>query len=131
MEKQSFPQLSKLRRFMKQLAVMATVLLIVALVLKLIEVHYSDDLLIVGFGTLAIVALFLGKIYPAPADTPMQPIWNFAMRNTGYSLAVLMIGALFALMHWPGSKVMLVAGAIALLACGAAWLFYIIRKNRQ
>ena len=121
----------QLRRFLKQVVIMGAALLLVALVLKLAGVHYNDALLTVGFGTLAIVAFFLDRLFPAPADALMGAIWNFAMRLTGYSAAVALMGALFVLQHWPGGKPMLVAGGISLLACGLVWLFYIIKKNNN
>ena len=116
---------------MQKVAIMGGVLLLAALVLKLAGVHYNDALLTVGFGVLAIVALFLGSLFPAPADAPMNSIWNFAMRLTGYGAAVALMGALFVLQHWPGGKTMLAAGGIALLACGLVWLFYILKRNNN
>ncbi len=122
---------AQLRRFMKLVAVMGSVLLLVTLVLKLAGVHYNDALLTTGFGTLAIVAFMLGKIFPANSETPMAPIWNFAMTITGYSLASALIGLLFLMQHWPGSKTLLLLGLGSLLLSGAAWLFYFLRRNRQ
>ena len=120
---------ARLRRFMKQVAVMGGVLLLVALVLKLAGVHYNDALLIVGFGTLALVAFLLGYVFPTDAAAPMAQIRDFAMKLLGWSLAVVLMGALFVLMHWPGGKTMLLAGGISLAVAAIAWLFYFVRRN--
>ena len=126
----------KFRPFMKQVAIMAGALLLVALVLKLAGVHYNDALLTVGFGTLAIVAFLLDKIFPTPikgldTDSPhLLNIWKFAMKLTGYSLAVALIGLLFVLQHWPGGKTMLYVGVLSLLVCMGSWLYYVIKRNK-
>ena len=126
----------KFRTFMKQVAIMGGVLLLVALVLKLAGVHYNDELLTVGFGTLAIVAFLLDKVFPNPikgldTDSPhLLNIWKFAMRLTGYSLAVALIGLLFVLQHWPGGKTMLYVGVLTLLVCLGFWLYYVIKQNK-
>jgi len=116
---------------MMLVALMGGVLVLVALVLKLAGVHYNDALLTTGFGTLAIVAFFLGKLFPAKPDTPMAQIWNFGMTLTGYSLAAALIGLLFVLQHWPNGKMVLAVGAGSLLLTGVVWLFYFVRWKRQ
>ena len=126
----------KFRHFMKQVAIMAGALLLVALVLKLAGVHYNDALLTVGFGTLAIVAFLLDKIFPTPikgmdTDSPhLLNIWKFTMKLTGYSLAVALVGLLFVLQHWPGGKTMLYVGVLSLLVCLGSWLYYVIKRNK-
>ena len=93
----------KFRPFMLKVAIMGGVLLLVALVLKLAGVHYNDALLTVGFGTLAVVAFFLGQMFPGTYRVG-APLWKFAMTLTGYSLAAALIGVLFIIMHWPGGE---------------------------
>ena len=121
---------------MKQVAIMGGGLLLVALVLKLAGVHYNDALLMVGFGTLAIVAFLLDKIFPTPikgmdTDSPhLLNIWKFAMRLTGYSLAVALIGLQFVSQHWPGGKTMFYVGVLSLLVCMGSWLYYVIQRNK-
>jgi len=122
---------ARLRRFMKMVAVMGGALVLVALVLKLAGVHYNDALLTTGFGTLAIVAFYLGKLFPAKPDTPMAQIWNFGMTLTGYGLAAALIGLLFVLQHWPGGKMVLAIGGGSLLLTGLIWLYYFLRRNKQ
>lgn len=118
------------RRFMKQLAVMGGALLLVGLVLKLAGVQYNNALLIVGFGTLAIVAFLLGKLFPADPAAPLAPIRNFSMTITGYSVATALLGLLFVFMHWPGARTMLYLALIALAICAIAWLYYFLRRNK-
>ena len=114
--------------FMKNLALMAVVLTLVAFVLRLRGVQVGDTLLIVGMGTLSIVALFLGWLFPCP-DERGSGLWKFAMTLTGFSLTVVIIGLLFRLMHWPGGFTMLIAGAVAFVVSAIAWLLYF--RNRK
>ena len=122
-------QVPQLRKFVGYLAIMGGVLLLAALAFSLMGVHYNDALLIVGFGTLALVAFLLGYVFPTDAAAPMAPIRDFAMKLLGWSLAVVLMGALFVLMHWPGGKTMLLAGGISLAVAAIAWLFYFVRRN--
>ena len=126
------------RRFMKQVALMGAGLLLVAFVLRFAGAHFNDALYIVGFGTLAVVALFLGYLFPyrskegnEAADMRLRPIWRYAMTTSGYTLAVLLMAALFALMHWPGGSTMLIVGLFTVGGCALAWLFYFIQRNKQ
>ena len=120
----------KFRRFMLQMSIMGGGLLLVALVLKLAGVHYNDALLTVGFGTLALVAFFLGRLFP---DTHRigAPIWKFAMTLTGYSMATSLIGLLFIIMHWPGGDKTMIIGIGCLAVCAIAWLVYLLYYNKN
>jgi uncharacterized membrane protein len=117
---------------MLKVAIMGGVLLLVALVLKLAGVHYNDALLTVGFGTLAVVAFFLGQMFPGTYRVG-APLWKFAMTLTGYSLAAALIGVLFIIMHWPGSDKMMILGIGCLAVCAIAWLVYLLyyKKNKD
>ena len=121
-------QSPQFKPFMKKLAIMAAVLTLVALVLKLRGVHVGDTLLIVGMGTLSIVMFMLGWLFPCPAETG-RPIWNFAMRLTGFSLSADIIGVLFLIMHWPGGKTIFMAGIVCLVISGLAWLWYFVHRR--
>ena len=117
------------RPFMKRLALMAAVLTLVAVVLKLCGVQVGNTLLIVGMGSLSIVVLFLGWLFPCP-DKRGSGLWILAMTLTGFSLAVAIIGLLFRMMHWPGGFTMLIAGIVGLAISAIAWLLYFhSRKN--
>ena len=122
----------KFRRFMLQVSIMGGGLLLVALVLKLAGVHYNDALLTVGFGTLALVAFFLGRLFPGTHRIG-APIWKFAMTLTGYSVATSLIGLLFIIMHWPGGDKMMIIGIGCLAVCAIAWLVYLLyyKKNKD
>ena len=117
---------------MLKVAIMGGALLLVALVLKLAGVHYNDALLTVGFGTLAIVAFFLGQMFPGTHRIG-APIWKFAMTLTGYSLAAALIGLLFVIMKWSGGDKMMILGIGCLAVCAIAWLVYLLyyRKNKD
>ena len=120
----------KFRRFMLQVSIMGGGLLLVALVLKLAGVHYNDALLTVGFGTLALVAFFLGRLFPGTHRIG-APIWKFAMTLTGYSVASSLIGLLFIIMHWPGGDQMMIIGIGCLAVCAIAWLVYLLYYNKN
>ena len=122
----------KFRPFMLKVAIMGGALLFVALVLKLAGVHYNDALLTVGFGTLAVVAFFLGQMFPGTHRVG-APLWKFAMTLTGYSLAAALIGLLFIIMHWPGSDKLTIIGVGCLAVCAIAWLVYLLyyKKNKD
>ena len=122
----------KFRPFMLKVAIMGGALLLVALVLKLAGVHYNDALLTVGFGTLAVVAFFLGQMFPGTYRVG-APLWKFAMTLTGYSLAAALIGVLFIIMHWPGGDKMMILGVGCLAVCAIAWLVYLLyyKKNKN
>ena len=123
----------KFRPFMLKVAIMGGALLLVALVLKLAGVHYNDALLTVGFGTLAVVAFFLGQMFPGTHRVG-APLWKFAMTLTGYSLAAALIGVLFIIMHWPGGDKMMLIGVGCVAVCAIAWLVYLLyyyKKNKD
>ena len=111
---------------------MGGAMLLVALVLKLAGVHYNDALLTVGFGTLAVVAFFLGQMFPGTYRVG-APLWKFAMTLTGYSLAAALIGVLFIIMHWPGGDKMMLIGVGCVAVCAIAWLVYLLyyKKNKN
>ena len=117
---------------MLKVAIMGGALLLVALVLELAGAHYNDALLMVGFGSLAIVAFFLGQMFPG-AHRVGAPLWKFAMTLTGYSLAAALIGVLFIIMHWPGGDKMMILGIGCLAVCAIAWLVYLLyyKKNKD
>ena len=122
----------KFRPFMLKVAIMGGALLLVALVLKLAGVHYNDALLTVGFGTLAVVAFFLGQMFPGTNHVG-APLWKFAMTLTGCSLAAALIGVLFIIMHWPGGDKMMLIGIGCVAVCAIAWLVYLLyyKKNKD
>ena len=117
---------------MLKVAIMGAFLLLVAFILWVAGVHYNEALLTVGFGTLSIVAFFLGWMFPGTHRIG-APIWKFAMTLTGYSLAAALIGALFIIMHWPGGDKMMIIGAGCLAVCAIAWIVYLLyyKKNKD
>ena len=117
------------KAFMKKLALMAGLVIMVGLLMKLFHMEGASPLLTAGCGTLAIVTFFLGRLFPCPYQNG-RPIWTFAMTITGYALSVVILGLLFMMMHWPGGRQMMAIGAGALAICAIAWLFY-LRKYKN
>ncbi|MBR6441762.1 MAG: hypothetical protein IKS44_06930 [Bacteroidales bacterium] len=123
------------KSFMRTLAIAGVACTVVGLLFKMRGLHTGATLLIVGISVLAIVAIFLGQLFPYPvsdneaAAGDLRPMWKFVMTLTGYSLAVAFLGLLFRIMLWPGGMMMLAIGVVSLLLCGIAWLFVIHKKN--
>ena len=123
------------KSFMRTIAIAGVACTLLGLLLRMKGMHTGDTLLIVGISVLAIVAFFLGQLFPYPVsekeevEEGLRPMWKFVMTLTGYSLAVALLGLLFRIIHWPGGMVMLAIGVGSLLLCGIAWLFVIHKKN--
>ena len=106
-----------MRNFVRILILMGGAVAVVGVVLKLLSVVGAANLMDVKDDNLA-------------RNMRVGPIWNFAMRSTGMSLAALMIGVLFALLHWPGGKSLLLVGAAALVFSGLIWIYYLSQRNQ-
>ena len=126
-----------MRNFVRILILMGGAVAVIGVVLKLLSVVGAANLMVAGFGTLAVALLFLNALFPYKVkddnlarNMRVGPIWNFAMRSTGMSLAALMIGVLFALLHWPGGKSLLLVGAAALVFSGLIWIYYLSQRNQ-
>ena len=117
--------------FMKKLAAMAAVAAVAGGLLKLFgNVQLGTPFLVIGMSTLAVVAFMLGQLFPYPAKDDeevlggLRAMWKFSMTLTGYALAVAIMGFLFWLQHWPGSRMMLLVAAGSLVCCALVWLYF-------
>lgn len=123
------------KSFMKTISIAGIACTAVGLLLNMQGLHTGATLLIVGMSTLAIVSFFLGQMFPYPApknevaDRGLRPMWKFAMTVTGYSLAVVLMGLLFWMMHWSGCMFLMTIGVGTLALCGLVWLYIIHKKN--
>ena len=123
------------KSFMRTLAIAGVACTVMGLLFKMKGLHTGATILIVGISVLAIVAIFLGQLFPYPASENkkavenLRPMWKFVMTLTGYSLAVALLGLLFRIMHWSGGMMMLAIGVGSLLLCGIAWFYVIHKKN--
>ncbi len=118
----------RFKSFMIEVAWIGAVLTLIAFVPKLRGGQTMESVLIVGMASLSIVALFLGWLFPCP-DERGSRLWKFAMLLTGFSLAVVIVGLLFRLMHWAGGFTMLIAGIVGLAISAVAWLLYFINRR--
>ena len=120
------------KSFMNKLATFGVLLTVVGSVMKLSGVQTGVTLLIAGAGILSIVSIFLGRIFPCPFHVG-EALWKFSMTLTGYASAVVIMGLLFVVMHWPGGIRMLILGLGSLAICAVAWLFFLhhYRKYRD
>ncbi|MCR4931710.1 MAG: hypothetical protein K5918_04655 [Bacteroidales bacterium] len=114
----------RFKSFMRSLTVIAVLLIVAGAVLKAKAMEEGTTLLIMGFGMLAIVAFFLGNLFPCPYHCGIG-LWKFAMTLTGYASAVVILGILFIVMHWPGGSNMLIIGLVSLAISAIAWLFFL------
>ena len=121
---------SAFQSFMKKIALWAGIAAVAGLVMRLLGVPFATPLIIIGMSSLTIVAFMLGYLIPYPAKDDeevfggLRAMWKFAMTLTGYSLAVAIMGFLFWLQHWPGSRPMLLIAAGSLVCCGLVWLYF-------
>ena len=120
------------KSFMNKLATFGVLLTVVGSVMKLSGVQTGVTLLIAGAGILSVVSIFLGRIFPCPFHVG-EALWKFSMTLTGYASAVVIMGLLFVVMHWPGGIRMLILGLGSLAICAVAWLFFLhhYRKYRD
>ncbi|MBQ6096435.1 MAG: hypothetical protein IJK99_01695 [Bacteroidales bacterium] len=120
------------KSFMNKLATFGILLTVAGSVMKLSGVQTGETLLIAGAGILSIVSIFLGRIFPCPFHVG-EALWKFSMTLTGFASAVVIMGLLFVVMHWPGGIRMLILGLGSLAICAVAWLFFLryYRKNRD
>jgi hypothetical protein len=115
--------------FLKKLAVMGVIITIIGLIMKLYGIKEGETLLVSAMSALALVAFFAGYI-PCPYEN-FHGVWNFVMKLTGYSLGAAIIGLLFSIMHWSGSSLMLIVGAVGLVFCAILWIWFysLLKKN--
>ena len=120
------------KSFMNKLATFGVLLTVAGSVMKLSGVQTGETLLITGAGILSVVSIFLGRIFPCPFHVG-EALWKFSMTLTGYASAVVIMGLLFVVMHWPGGIRMLILGLGTLVICAISWLFFLryYRKNRD
>lgn len=91
-------------------------------------------LLIVGMGMLAVVSFLLPRIFPQRDDSEteyaLRTWWQLALRLSGWGFAVLLMGILFTILHWPGGRMLLVVGGGSVAISLLAWLWYLRRREK-
>jgi len=124
--------------FLRKLALFAAIVTLVGLVLKLMDKHPSFDPLVMGMGTLAMVAYLLPFAYSEPPNEEyyripgVSPVlWRFAMYLSGWGGAVLLVGLLFFIERWPGWRNMLVVGVGVVPFALAVWIWYFHRRRKS
>ena len=108
------------RPFAKYLAIFGAACTLLGLVMKQNGTETGPALLIAGMGSLSVLVFLLAFV------ERKSPIGNFAWKLLCWGGAVLLIGLLFRLMHWPESETMLPLGIGTTLVGGVLYLF-----NRQ
>ena len=120
----------KFKPFVKSLALFGAVLSVVGLVLKSSGAEVGESLFITGMGTIAVMSLFLGRLFPCPSDSA-KALWVFALTMSGYVATIVILGLLFLVQHWNGAKHILILAAIAAPFCLIAWLYYFYMRNKS
>jgi hypothetical protein len=119
------------------LAVLGLVVLIGGVVLKHVGWGDYEFVIMAGSGLLIIFSVFLYALFPFHAKNDnmsknmrLEPIWDFSMKVTGWSLAVVLLSVLFLIEGWPGSSTLLLLTGICVVAAGGCWLYYVAQKNQ-
>lgn len=119
--------------FMKKVALMGAVITLAGGLLRLTTCD-AYGLLIVGFGMLAVVSFLLPRIFPQRDDSEteyaLRTWWQLALRLSGWGFAMLLMGILFTILHWPGGRMLLVAGGGSVAISLLAWLWYLRRREK-
>ena len=122
---------------MTVLAVLGLVVLAGGVVLKHLGWGDYELVIMAGSGLLIIFSAFLYALFPYHAKNDnmaknmrLEPIWDFSMKVTGWSLAVVLLSVLFLIEGWPGSSTLLLLTGIVLVATGGCWLYYYVQKKQ-
>ena len=119
------------------LAVLGLVVLAGGVVLKHLGWGDYELVIMAGSGLLIIFSAFLYALFPYHAKNDnmaknmrLEPIWDFSMKVTGWSLAVVLLSVLFLIEGWPGSSTLLLLTGIVLVVAGGCWLYYHVQKKQ-
>ncbi len=122
---------------MTVLAVLGLVVLAGGVVLKHLGWGDYELVIMAGSGLLIIFSAFLYALFPYHAKNDnmaknmrLEPIWDFSMKVTGWSLAVVLLSVLFLIEGWPGSSTLLLLTGIVLVVAGGCWLYYHVQKKQ-
>lgn len=99
-------------------------LILMVLGLNTIDQAFVEPISIIIFSTIGIV--FVMSAYRDPKDKGMDKIDLFFNKIGGFGSTVALMGILFSLVEFPGSKNMLVLGA---LACVGSTLYFLIKQR--
>ncbi len=92
---------------------------------KLMHWPGANILLLVGLSSLALYYIIMGFVSSAEAQNGKERLLGYG-RN--FAIAVLLMGGLFKLMHWPGANLMIIDGAVGL---GIALLFQAFSSSEK
>jgi ABC-type amino acid transport system permease subunit len=93
------------RTLIERARIISLVIALIGGALKLSHVPGANICLIIGISTLGLCHIIMG--FDNPVRTPKAVYVNYS-RN--FSIAVLLFGLLYYLMHWPGARIMLISG---------------------
>ena len=98
----------------EKLRIASVAVALLAAFMKIMHWPGANNLLIVGLGTLALCHLIR-----AFDKGGLKGKVLYVQYVSNYSVAILVIGALFTLMHWPNGRILLYIG---LITAGTAYL---------
>jgi len=132
-----FTRTPQFRILMAVVAVLGVLTLAAGIVLKHVGWGDYEFVIMAGSCLLIIVSLFLYALFPFHAKNDnmaknmrLDPIWDFAMKVTGWMLSALLLVVLFRIEHWPGVRPLLVVWAFCLLGAIGCWIYYLVQKNQ-
>lgn len=133
---EEFTSSPQFRVLMYVMAVLGVLTLVAGAVLKHVGWGDYEFVVMAGCVMLILFALFLYALFPFHAKNDnmaknmrLEPIWDFAMKVTGWALSALFIGVLFKIEHWPGAMTLLIVSALCLLGAVGCWIYYRVQKN--
>ncbi|MFN8208955.1 MAG: hypothetical protein U0T82_16335 [Bacteroidales bacterium] len=106
----------------------AFLILAIALCLLLVflDIPFHGIITVLVLSSIAVVYFFSAF---APDSDPEATGWeNFIGKLTGFTSAVLLIGILYKIQHWPGSEIMIILGMTTM---GFTVVFTLIRWLRK
>lgn len=96
------------KKVLDTLQIIALFIALVGGAFKLLHWPGANILLITGIGTLSVYYILMGFV-----TTATNQIAVYLNYNRNFSIAVLLMGVLFYMMHWPSARLMLMVGAVS------------------
>ncbi|MFI5171721.1 MAG: hypothetical protein ACHQFW_04985 [Chitinophagales bacterium] len=109
-------------------------IVIIAMIMRFFHINGTDFILMVSLMTLAFLYLFMGASAKAKGFRKYSPINNSIelqeheasiILSSGVAMSIAVIGVVFHLLHWEGSEMQLMVGAISGIICLAGCYFFL------
>lgn len=110
--------------------IVITLVLIAGVIFKILHWPGAGQFIIIGSSSLAIYVLLLGGVlnFSLKKDKPTS-VFGSKSKLLGLSLAILIVGLQFKILHWPGAGLQLIIGAISLAIISIVYAYPLITKK--